>query len=65
VCARAFSVCKHINASESRQIEKKEGKKEEEKKNWGRKRMGNTRTLLCFLDVDNSEGRREKGNGTK
>ncbi len=27
--------------------------------------MGNTRTLLCFLDVDNSEGRREKGNGTK
>jgi hypothetical protein len=28
--------------------------------------MGNTRTLLFFLDdVDNSEGRTEKGNGTK
>lgn len=27
--------------------------------------MGNTRTLLCFLDVDSSEGRREKGNETK
>lgn len=62
VCVRAFGVCKYINASESRQIEKREKRR---KKSWGRKRMGNTRTLLCFLDVDNSEGRREKGNGTK
>jgi hypothetical protein len=62
VCVRAFGVCKYITESESRQIEKREKRG---KKSWGRKRMGNTRTLLCFLDVDNSEGRREKGNGTK
>ena len=58
VCVRAFGVCKYINASESRQIEKRE--KRRRRKNWGRKRMGNTRTLLCFLDVDSSVKEEER-----
>jgi hypothetical protein len=55
---RAFGVCKHT--SMRARIERQKRRK---KKIRGRKRMENTRTLLCFLNIDNSEGSesREKG----
>jgi hypothetical protein len=55
----AFGVCKHT--SMRARVERQKRRK---KKIGSRKRMENTRTLLCFLSIDNSEGReREKGNG--
>lgn len=63
MCVRAFGVCKYINASESRQIEKREKKK---KKKVGAENEWETHELFyafSMLIIVKEEER--KGNGTK
>ncbi len=54
----AFGVCKHT--SMRARVERQKRRK---KKIGSRKRMENTRTLLCFLNIDNSEGREREKEG--
>jgi hypothetical protein len=56
IYARIWRLQTYINASKSRKTEKKE------KKIGGRKRMENTRTLLCFLNIDRRERERRRAN---
>lgn len=69
MCARAFGVCKYINASESRQIEK-EGKKEEKKKvgaenEWETHELFYAFSMLIVVKEEEREREREKGNETE